>query len=48
LEYYDNAWKLYHYDPKQFENEKASNNKIINLREELSVMTKEVAFQVSM
>ena len=48
LEYYDNAWKLYHYDPKQFENEKVSNNKIINLREELSVMTKEVAFQVSM
>lgn len=48
LEYYENAWKLYHYDPKQFENEKVSNNKIINLREELSVMTKEVAFQVSM
>ena len=49
LEYYDNAWTLYHYDPKQFEEEKGSkNNKIINLREELSVMTKEVAFQVSM
>ncbi|MCF8406279.1 MAG: UDP-2,3-diacylglucosamine diphosphatase [Chitinophagaceae bacterium] len=49
LEYYDNAWTLYHYDPKQFEEEKGSKkNKIINLREELSVMTKEVAFQVSM
>lgn len=49
LEYYDNAWTLYHYDPKQFDEEKGSkNNKIINLREELSVMTKEVAFQVSM
>ena len=49
LEYYDNAWTLYHYDPKQFEEEKGTKkNKIINLREELSVMTKEVAFQVSM
>ena len=49
LEYYDNAWTLYHYDPKQFEEEKGiKKNKIINLREELSVMTKEVAFQVSM
>jgi predicted phosphodiesterase len=49
LEYYDNAWTLYHYDPKQFEEEKGGKkNKIINLREELSVMTKEVAFQVSM
>jgi UDP-2,3-diacylglucosamine pyrophosphatase LpxH len=49
LEYYDNAWTLYHYDPKQFNEEKGNKkNKIINLREELSVMTKEVAFQVSM
>ena len=48
LEYYDNAWKLYHYDPKQFQNEVVSKNKIINLKEELSVLTKEVAFQVSM
>ena len=49
LEYYDNAWTLYHYDPKQFEQEKGNmKNKIINLREELTVMTKEVAFQVSM
>ena len=31
LEYYDNAWKLYHYDPKQFQNEIVSKNKIINL-----------------
>jgi UDP-2,3-diacylglucosamine pyrophosphatase LpxH len=48
LEYYDNAWTLYHYDPKQFENDKISKNKIINLKEELSVLTNEVAFQVSM
>jgi UDP-2,3-diacylglucosamine pyrophosphatase LpxH len=49
LEYYDNAWTLYHYDHKQFNEEKGNKkNKIINLREELSVMTKEVAFQVSM
>ena len=48
LEYYDNAWKLYHYDPKQFQNEVVSKNKIINLKEELSVLTKEVAFQISM
>ena len=48
LEYYDNSWKLYHYDPKQFQNEVVSKNKIINLKEELSVLTKEVAFQVSM
>ena len=48
LEYYDNAWKLFHYDPKQFQNEIVSKNKIINLKEELSVLTKEVAFQVSM
>ena len=48
LEYYDNAWKLYHYDAKQFQNEVKSKHKIINLKEELSVLTKEVAFQVSM
>ena len=48
LEYYDNTWKLYHYDPKQYQNEIVSKNKIINLKEELSVITKEVAFQVSM
>ena len=49
LEYYDNAWNLYHYDPKQFEEENQSRkNKIIHMREELSVMTQEVAFQVSL
>ena len=49
LEYYDNAWNLYHYDPKQFEEETQSRkNKIIHMREELSVMTQEVAFQVSL
>jgi UDP-2,3-diacylglucosamine pyrophosphatase LpxH len=48
LEYYNNAWNLYHYDPKQFVQEAGSTNKIINLREELTVITKEVAFQVSM
>jgi len=47
LEYYDNAWKLYHYDAKQFQNEVKSKHKIINLKEELSVLTKEVAFHVS-
>ena len=35
-------------NPKQFQNEVVSKNKIINLKEELSVLTKEVAFQVSM
>jgi UDP-2,3-diacylglucosamine pyrophosphatase LpxH len=49
LEYYDKGWKLYHYDPKQFENISSVNkNKIIHLQEELSVITHEVAFQVSM
>ncbi|MEI6190299.1 MAG: UDP-2,3-diacylglucosamine diphosphatase [Chitinophagia bacterium] len=48
LEYYNNAWSLYHYDSKQFIEEVGSTNKIINLREELTVITKEVAFQVSM
>ena len=49
LEYYDNAWNLYHYDPKLFEEENQSRkNKIIHMREELSVMTQEVAFQVSL
>ena len=49
LEYYDNAWNLYHYDPKQFEEENQSRkNKIIHMREDLSVMTQEVAFQVSL
>jgi len=48
LEYYNNTWNLYHYDPKQFTDEAEETNKIINLREELSVMTKEIAFQVSM
>ena len=49
LEYYDKGWKLYHYDPKNFEHfPVATKNKIINLQEELSVITHEVAFQVSM
>jgi UDP-2,3-diacylglucosamine pyrophosphatase LpxH len=49
LEYYDKGWKLYQYDPKKFENVSTiSKNKIIHLQEELSVITHEVAFQVSM
>ena len=48
LEYYNNAWSLYHYDPKQYIQEVGTSNKIINIREELTVITKEVAFQVSM
>mgnify|MGYP000848808887 CR=1 FL=1 len=47
LEYFDNAWRLYQYDPKQFE-ETNKKSKIIQLQEELSVITQEVAFQVSM
>ena len=47
LEYYDNAWCLYQYDPKQFE-ETNKKSKIIQLQDELSVITQEVAFQVSM
>jgi UDP-2,3-diacylglucosamine pyrophosphatase LpxH len=47
LEYFDNAWRLYQYDPKQFE-ETNKKSKIIQLQDELSVITQEVAFQVSM
>ena len=47
LEYFDNAWRLYQYDPKKFE-ETNTKSKIRQLQEELSVITQEVAFQVSM
>lgn len=48
LEYYDNAWQLYTYDPKEFEHIKKDKIKVVHLANELNVLTKEVAFQVSM
>jgi UDP-2,3-diacylglucosamine pyrophosphatase LpxH len=48
LEYYDNQWHLYHYDPKQFEHVPTEKIKIVHLNTELNVMTSEVAFQVSL
>ena len=48
LEYYNNAWHLYHYDPKQFEHVSAEKIKIVHLNTELNVLTSEVAFQVSL
>ena len=48
LEYYDQSWKLYHYDPKNFEQVQQSKNKIIMLQEEVNVLTNVVAFQVSL
>ena len=48
LEYYDKSWKLYQYDPKNFEQVKHNKNKIIMLQEEVNVLTNVVAFQVSL
>ena len=48
LEYYDNQWHLYQYDPKQFEHVPSEKIKIVHLNTELNVMTSEVAFQVSL
>jgi hypothetical protein len=48
LEYYDNAWHLYHYDPKNFEHVSTEKIKIVHLNSELNVLTNEVAFQVSL
>ena len=48
LEYFENAWHLYHYDPKQFEHIPPEKIKIVHLNTELNVMTSEVAFQVSL
>lgn len=47
LEYYEKAWHLFQYDAKQFENGAGEKIKIVYLDAELSVMTKEIAFQVS-
>lgn len=47
LEYYDNEWHLYTYDPKTFEHIKKEKIKVIHLANELNVLTREVAFQVS-
>jgi hypothetical protein len=48
LEYADKNWTLYQYDPNQFEKaDKKKLTKIVNLQEELTVLTNEVAFQVS-
>jgi UDP-2,3-diacylglucosamine pyrophosphatase LpxH len=48
LEYAEKQWTLYQYDPKQFEQVDARKKiKIVHLQEELSVLTNEVAFQVS-
>ena len=48
LEYYDKAWHLYQYDPKQFEHVPSEKIKIVHLNTELNVLTSEVAFQVSL
>jgi UDP-2,3-diacylglucosamine pyrophosphatase LpxH len=48
LEYYDHAWHLYQYDPKQFEHVSKEKIRVIHLNTELNVMTSEVAFQVSL
>jgi UDP-2,3-diacylglucosamine pyrophosphatase LpxH len=48
LEYADKAWSLYQYDPKQFEDiDSRKRIKVVHLKEELTVLTNEVAFQVS-
>jgi hypothetical protein len=48
LEYADKNWTLYQYDPNQFEKAASKKlTKIVNLQEELTVLTNEVAFQVS-
>jgi UDP-2,3-diacylglucosamine pyrophosphatase LpxH len=48
LEYADKNWTLYQYDPNQFEKAESKKlTKIVNLQEELTVLTNEVAFQVS-
>jgi UDP-2,3-diacylglucosamine pyrophosphatase LpxH len=47
LEYYDKAWNLYHYDPKQFEHVSSDKIRIVHLNNELNVLTDAVAFQVS-
>jgi hypothetical protein len=48
LEYADKAWSLYQYDPKQFEDfDSKKRIKVVHLQEELTVLTNEVAFQVS-
>ena len=48
LEYADKNWTLYQYDPNEFEKAASKKlTKIVNLQEELTVLTNEVAFQVS-
>ena len=48
LEYADKNCTLYQYDPNQFEKAESKKlTKIVNLQEELTVLTNEVAFQVS-
>lgn len=47
LEYYDNGWKLYQYNPKDFESLPLKNKKTNMLEDELNVLTKEIAFKVS-
>ena len=48
LEYAEKHWTLYHYDPKQFEQLDVKKRiKVVQLQEELTVLTNEVAFQVS-
>jgi tetratricopeptide (TPR) repeat protein len=47
IEYYDKAWNLYHYDPKQFEHVSSDKIRIVHLNNELNVLTDAVAFQVS-
>jgi len=48
LEYAEKGWTLYQYDPKQFEHiDSRKRIKVVHLQEELTVLTNEVAFQVS-
>ena len=48
LEYTEKKWGLYQYDPKKFEHiDSRQKVKVVHLQEELTVLTNEVAFQVS-
>jgi len=47
LEYYDNSWNLYQYNPKEYESLNLKSKKTQVLQDELSVLTQEIAFKVS-
>ena len=47
LEYMDNEWKIYHYDEKEFEAQKAAVVKMERKVPELNVLTNEVAMFIT-